>query len=88
MNNPIPKSNLWATPINLESLYAQLDQYTGEQAALAMHVAMLTMNTCHKLVADEMLKAGATDPAVLANDPQLLADIAEAELLGLCKAGD
>lgn len=78
MNNPIPKSNLWATPINLESLYAQLEGYTGEQAAIAMHVAMLTMNTCHKLVADEMLRAGTADPAALASDPELLAAIAAA----------
>lgn len=50
MKNPIPKNNMWATPVDLNSLYAQLDQYTGEQAALAAHIMMLTLNTCHNLV--------------------------------------
>jgi hypothetical protein len=53
MNSPIPKSNLWVTPDNIQELYEMLDQYTGEQAALAMHVMMLTLNTCHKLVEEE-----------------------------------
>jgi hypothetical protein len=55
MNNPIPKSNLWVTPDNIQELYEMLDQYTGEQAALAMHVMMLTLNTCHKLVEEDMV---------------------------------
>ena len=55
VKNPIPKSNLWVTPNNIPELYDLLGQYTGEQAALAMHVAMLTMNTCHKVVQDDIL---------------------------------
>ena len=55
VNNPIPKSNLWVTPANFDELYKMLDQYTGEQASLAMHVAMLTLNTCNKVVEDEIL---------------------------------
>lgn len=54
--NPIPKSNLWVTPGSLQELYEMLDQYTGEQAALAMHVAMLTMNACNKIVEDEITR--------------------------------
>lgn len=55
VNNPIPKSSMWVTPDNLTDLFNQLDQYTGEQKALAMHVAMLTLNTCSKIVDEEIL---------------------------------
>jgi hypothetical protein len=59
MSNPIPKSNLWATPKDLNDLYALLEVYTGEHAAVAMHVAMLTLNTCHNLVQKELDKTPA-----------------------------
>lgn len=55
INNPIPKSSMWATPDNLTALFNQLEQYTGAERALAMHVAMLTLNTCNKIVDDEIL---------------------------------
>jgi hypothetical protein len=50
MQNPVPKSNLWHTPETLEELYAMVDQYTGQEAALAAHIMMLTLNTCNRLV--------------------------------------
>lgn len=53
MNNPIPHTGLWATPENLEELYAMIEQFTGEQRSLATHVMMLTLNTCNKLVEEE-----------------------------------
>lgn len=59
MQNPIPKSNLWTTPKDLNELYAMLDHYQGEHAALAMHVAMLTLNTCNRLVQKELDKTPA-----------------------------
>lgn len=55
VNNPIPNSNMWVTPASTAELFAMLEQYTGEQKALAMHVAMLTLNTCHRVVEDEIL---------------------------------
>jgi hypothetical protein len=55
VNNPIPKSNMWATPANVAELFAMLEQYTGQEKALAMHVAMLTLNTCNQVVEDEIL---------------------------------
>lgn len=55
VKNPIPKSGLWVTPENFDELYDMVDQYTGEQKALAMHVMMLTLNTCNKAVNDEIL---------------------------------
>ena len=53
MKNPIPKSDMWVTPANLTELFDMLDQYTGEHKSLAMHVAMLTLNTCNKMIDDE-----------------------------------
>lgn len=50
MTNPIPSSNLWVTPNSVDELFAMLNQYTGEQKSLALHVAMMTLNTCSKLV--------------------------------------
>jgi len=32
-----------------------VDQYTGEQKALAMHIMMLTLNACNKSVEDNIL---------------------------------
>jgi hypothetical protein len=55
VNNPIPNSNMWVTPANTAELFAMLEQYTGAEKALAMHVAMLTLNTCHQVVEDEIL---------------------------------
>lgn len=55
VKNPIPKSNLWVTPESIQELYEMLDQYTGQEASLAMHVMMLTLNTCNKVVEDEIL---------------------------------
>jgi hypothetical protein len=46
---------MWATPDNLTELFNMLDQYTGAEKALAMHVAMLTLNTCNKVVEEEIL---------------------------------
>ena len=55
MKNPIPKSNLWHTPANLDELMQLCDEYTGEQKALAMHIAMLTLNTCNRLVEEQLI---------------------------------
>lgn len=52
MTNPIPSCDLWHTPADLAELHNMIDQFTGQDAALAAHVMMLTLNTCHKLVKD------------------------------------
>jgi hypothetical protein len=54
MTNPIPHSNIWHTPADLNELHDMINQFTGQDAALAAHVMMLTLNTCHKLVADSI----------------------------------
>jgi hypothetical protein len=50
MNNPIPQTQMWITPDNLEDLYATLEQYSGSERVVAVHILMLTLNLCHKLV--------------------------------------
>jgi hypothetical protein len=55
VKNPIPSSGLWVTPENFDELYAMVEQYTGEQKALALHIMMLTLNACNKAVEDEIL---------------------------------
>ena len=53
MKNPIPMCGIFTTPDNLTELFLMLDNYNGAEKALAMQVAMITLNTCSKLV-DEM----------------------------------
>ena len=55
VQNPIPCSGLWVTPESMDQLYDMVDQYTGEQKALAMHIMMLTLNACNKSVEDNIL---------------------------------
>ena len=55
INNPIPRCGLFVTADNLTELFNMLEQYTGEQKALAMQVAMMTLNTCAKVVDEEIL---------------------------------
>ena len=50
MNNPIPHTGLWHTPETLDELYTMVEQYTGEQRALAMHIMMLSLNAAHRQV--------------------------------------
>jgi hypothetical protein len=58
MQNPIPQSGLWVTPSNVDELYTMVEQYSGEQKALAMHIMMLTLNTCHNLVEQQHVAEG------------------------------
>ena len=54
INNPIPKSGMWAT-YSLEDLQASLQKLSGAERALATHFVMLTLNACHQVVEDEIL---------------------------------
>jgi hypothetical protein len=54
INNPIPKSGLWAT-YSLEDLQANLQKLSGAERALATHFVMLTLNACNKVVEDDIL---------------------------------
>ena len=54
INNPIPKCGLWAT-YSLEDLQTMLEKLSGAERALATHFVMLTLNTCNKVVEDNIL---------------------------------
>jgi len=51
MNNPIPRSGLWATPESFDDLLARVESCTSPYDAM-----MLTVNLCHKVVDEEMIK--------------------------------
>jgi hypothetical protein len=50
MNNPIPKSSLFATPESTDALTAYIEQMNGSEKALAYTIAMMTFNLAHDLV--------------------------------------
>lgn len=51
MKNPIPHSNLFATPI-LEDIQAFINALPSKEQANANLVFMFTLNACHQLVED------------------------------------
>jgi hypothetical protein len=54
VENPIPRSGLFATP-TLEQISNQIEGFPAEQKAQLYLVMQLTLNACHKLVEDEVL---------------------------------
>lgn len=55
INNPIPKSKLFATPATEQDLFNRIEQLTGQEKALAFQIAMMTFNLCNHLVETEIL---------------------------------
>jgi hypothetical protein len=55
VNNPIPKSKLFATPATEQDLFNRLEQLSGPEKALAFQIAMMTFNLCNHLVETEIL---------------------------------
>ena len=56
--NPIPKSNLWMTPADMDHLVRLLNEVgTAEEQRLAWHGAMLALNLAHDLVEKETANA-------------------------------
>lgn len=53
MTNPIPHSNLWATP-TLEQLQEDIESLPAKHKALVYSYVMATLNACHKLVDNEL----------------------------------
>lgn len=52
--NPIPKSNMFASPETLEDLQDYVAQFNGSELRVAMLVMMMTLNTCHNIVEREV----------------------------------
>ena len=56
MTNPIPFSGFFATP-TLEQLQARIEGLPAKDKALVYTYVMITLNTCHAIVEDEMVDA-------------------------------
>lgn len=54
VQNPIPRSGLFATP-TLEQISDQIEGFPAKEKAQLYLVMQLTLNACHKLVEDEVL---------------------------------
>jgi hypothetical protein len=52
--NPIPKSNLWMTPADMDHLVRLLNEVgSAEEQRMAWHGAMMALNLAHDLVEKE-----------------------------------
>jgi hypothetical protein len=49
-------SGMFATPKTQADLFAYLQKFSGPERALAMTVAMMTMNLCNKMVDETILQ--------------------------------
>jgi hypothetical protein len=54
VENPIPRSGLFATP-TLEQIANQIEGFPPEQKAQLYLVMQLTLNACHQLVEEKVL---------------------------------
>jgi hypothetical protein len=54
IENPIPRSNLFASP-TLEQIQEQIELMPSKEKATMYLVFQMTMNACNKLVEDEIL---------------------------------
>jgi hypothetical protein len=54
VENPIPRSGLFATP-TLEQISNQIEGFPAKEKAQLYLVMQLTLNACHKLVEDKVL---------------------------------
>lgn len=52
MQNPVPRSSLFATPVDEASLDAYIRRLPKHDQAMAYTVAMMTFNLAHKMVED------------------------------------
>ena len=48
--NPIPKTELFATPESIEQLMKYCHQFTGQERLIAITVATMALNLAHELV--------------------------------------
>lgn len=53
--NPIPRSGLFATPSSFEQLSNVIEALSPDQRALIYPYVMMTLNTCNKVVEDQIL---------------------------------
>lgn len=54
MNNPIPRSSLFATPESLEELDAMVQALAAEERAVVYRFTMHTFNLAHRMVEQQL----------------------------------
>jgi hypothetical protein len=55
VENPIPKTGLFATPESLDQLMEYCQRFTGQERIIAITVATMALNLSHKLVEEQIL---------------------------------
>lgn len=50
--NPIPRSSMFATPVDFDSLESWIERLHGSEKTVAWTAAMMAFNLANKLVAD------------------------------------
>jgi len=50
MQNPIPKTGLFATPQSLEQLMEYCQRFSGQERIIAITVATMALNLAHDLI--------------------------------------
>jgi len=55
VNNPIPKTGLFATPESLEQLMEYCQRFNGQERIIAITVATMALNLSHDLVEKQIL---------------------------------
>jgi hypothetical protein len=55
VQNPIPKTGLFATPESLDQLLEYCQRFRGQERISAITVATMALNLAHELVEDKIL---------------------------------
>jgi len=55
VNNPIPKTGLFATPESLDQLMEYCQRFNGQERIIAITVATMALNLSHELVERNIL---------------------------------
>ena len=55
IENAIPKTGLFATPISFESLMQYCELFNGQERVIAITVGTMALNLAHKTVEEEIL---------------------------------
>ena len=55
VNNPIPKTGLFATPESLDQLMEYCQRFNGQERTIAITVATMALNLAHELVEKDIL---------------------------------
>lgn len=60
MKNPISKMNMFATPKSINALCDQIESLSGAEKTVAYTYAIMMMNVCSQMVADELAQQEVT----------------------------